>query len=136
MARGGQWVFVPKKAAKVKVTDLVKSEMKKKAIKVIENKLKPMHIKEYPKNHEFNYIVDISYKWHQKYFYLIAKYCCPNPNAIQPFFECKFARMQYMGDDKFNLSYMRHTEKWFEIAENLTVDECLKSVAEDPYFIL
>ena len=96
-----------------------------------------MHIQKLPEDHEFNYIVDIYYKWHQKYFYLIAKYCCPNPDAYEPSFECRFARMQYMGNDKFNSSFSIFPEtKWYEIAEILTVDECLKSVVEDPQFIL
>ncbi len=137
MAKRGQWVFVPKKVAKVKVTDLVKSEMEKKAIDFIDNKLKPLYIKEPPKENFGNYIVDIYYKWHHSYFYLIAKYCCPSPDAYEPSFECRFARMQYMGNDKFNLSFSIFPgTKWYEIAESLTIDECLKSVEEDPQFLL
>lgn len=31
--------------------------------------------------------------------------------------------MEYVGDNKFNLSYMRHTEQWWELYEGLLLDE-------------
>jgi len=52
-----------------------------------------------------NPLVDISSKWHRHYFYIQGKYCCPHPDAISPGFEVKFARMEYVDLDRFNLSY-------------------------------
>jgi hypothetical protein len=46
-----------------------------------------------------------------------------------------FARMEYAGNDRFNLSYMRHTGAWFEIYTSLSVDECLVAVRDDPHFL-
>jgi len=59
----------------------------------------------------------------------------PGPHAIAPFFEVGFARMEYIGDHQFNLSYMRHTEQWWEIYTELSLDECLAAIREEPHFI-
>jgi hypothetical protein len=59
----------------------------------------------------------------------------PRQEHIADFFEIKFARLEYMDADRFNLSYMRHAEKWFELCRSMSLDECLESVEEEPYFI-
>ena len=135
MNKQKRWIYRPPKPPKAKVPDTVKREVEDSATKIIVGRLKPKHIKPPSDNNTFNYIVDIYSKWHQNYFYFIAKYSCPGPNAISPFFESKFARMQYIGNERFNLSYMRHTEQWFEIYSNLSVDECLKAITEEPNFL-
>ncbi|MDD5698934.1 MAG: hypothetical protein PHH77_10000 [Victivallaceae bacterium] len=135
MNKQKRWICSPPKPPKAKVPGTVKREVEDRATKIIEGILKPKHIKPPSDNNTFNYIVDIYSKWHQNYFYFIAKYSCPGPNAVSPFFESKFARMRYIGNERFNLSYMRHTEQWFEIYSNLSVDECLKAITEDPHFL-
>ena len=35
---------------------------------------------------------------------------------------------------RFNLAYLRHTGKWHELFAGLTLDECLKSIQDDPWF--
>ena len=34
----------------------------------------------------------------------------------------------------FNLAYMRHTGKWHELFTGQTLDECLASIRDDPWF--
>ena len=46
----------------------------------------------------------------------------------------RFARMEYTGQDRFNLSYMRHTGKWWEFYEGLSLDECLVVIRDEPHF--
>ncbi|HCS91670.1 MAG TPA: hypothetical protein DIW77_16900 [Chromatiaceae bacterium] len=121
--------------AKPQVPDSTKRILKEKADELIENVLKPEHIKPPPTDKDFNYLVDIYSKWYRNYFYFCAKYHCPSPHAIAPSFETKFARMEYMGNEKFNLAYMRHTEKWWEIYQELTMPECLKLIVEEPHFM-
>ena len=48
-------------------------------------------------------------------------------------FEAKFARLTYLGGDHFNLA-ARHTGEWMEIFPDLTLDECLAAVQDDPWF--
>jgi len=136
MKRGQKaWTFRPQKSPKPKVPENVKLEVETKANELVESFLKPEYIKPPPEDMRFNYVVDIYTKWYRSSFYFCAKYACPDPNAISPFFETKFARMEYAGDGLFNLSYMRHTGKWFEIFEGLSVDECLETIRDFPHFM-
>jgi hypothetical protein len=130
------WVFCPEKSPKPTVPENIKAEVETKAKELVESFLKPEYIKPPPEDMRFNYVVDIYTKWYHSYFYFCAKYASPSPNAISPFFEAKFGRMEYVGDGLFNLSYMRHTEKWFEIFQDLSVDECLEIIKDYPHFQL
>jgi hypothetical protein len=129
------WRPVSPKRSKPQVPDSVKRALQEKADELIENVLKPEHIKPPPADGNFNYLVDIYSKWYRNYFYFCGKYNCPGPNAMSPSFETKFARMEYVGNERFNLSYMRYTEQWWEIYQQLSMLECLKSIAEEPHFL-
>jgi hypothetical protein len=105
-----------------------------KANALVESVLKPQYVEPPPENPQFNYIVDITTKWYRSYFYFCSRYACPGPYALSPFFESKFARMEYIGDGLFNLAYMRYTGQWFEIFTELSLDACLASIRDDPWF--
>ncbi len=38
-------------------------------------------------------------------------------------------------EKRFNLSYMRHTGKWWEIYPDLTLDECMNAIRDEPHFM-
>jgi hypothetical protein len=126
------WVRSPSKHANL--SDDGKADVTTRAKDIIDIVLKPKHVKPPAKDNRFNYIVDIYSKWHRNYFYFCAKYACPGPNAIAPYFEDKFARLEYVGNNQFNLAYMRHTEKWWELYTELSLVECLKAVRDEPHF--
>ena len=129
MKRQKTWVYSPPKP---KVPDAVKVELQTKATELVDTVLKPAHVKPPRKNTRWNYIVDIYTKWHRNYFYFCAKYACPGPNALSPFFDTGFARLEYVGGTsqncRFNMAYMRHTGKWFEIRQGLSLNQCLAEV--------
>jgi hypothetical protein len=110
----------------------VKDEVDTKTTDLIENVLKPKHIQPPPKEPKFNFIVEIKTKWLGSKCYFISVYRSPGPHAES--FESKFARMEYVGNAKFNLSFMRHTGKWVEVYMGISVDECLKVIQDDPWF--
>lgn len=128
------WMITPAKGRKPSVPDSIKAELTAKANDLIENVLKPKHVLPPKPNETFNFIADIGAKWNRNYFYFIATYACPGPNAISPTFESKFARMEYLGDGKFALYFMRHTGQWVGIFDALCVDESLKAIRDDPWF--
>lgn len=64
----------------------------------------------------------------------MARYASPGPNRIAPFFEIGFARMEFVGDDRFDLAYFRHTGKWWTIYSDLTLDEALDLVKSGGHF--
>ncbi|WP_133309333.1 hypothetical protein [Parashewanella curva] len=86
-------------------------------------------------NAHFNYLVDIYGRWRGKYFYFCGKYHSASPIAISPEFETKFARLEYMGEDSFNLAYMRHTGQWFELFQELSLDKCFNEIKNLPHFM-
>ena len=135
MTRKMTWVFAPAKSRTFKIPDGIKAKTEEGAHHLIESKLKPQHIKPNPPDNDFNYVVDIYSKWYRHYFYFCAKYRCPAPNRISEFFEHKFARLEYSGNDSFNLSYMRHTGQWWELYQGMSLKECLEAICQEPHFL-
>jgi hypothetical protein len=128
------WMIRSAKKSK-SIPDSLKKEVEAKAKDLIENVLKPKHVKPPQENERFNYIIDIGTKWYRSYFYFFSTYACPGPNALSPTFESKFARMEYLGDGKFALYFMRHTGEWVGIYDALAVDECMKAIQDDAWFV-
>jgi len=60
----------------------------------------------------------------------LLKYRCPAPNCISEFFEMKFTRLEFVGNNKFNVAYMRHTELWQEIFQDFSLDECFEAMRD------
>src|SRR5271165_3170838 len=109
------WMFSPGKKPKASLPGTVKDEVDTKARELIENVLKPKHVHPPPKGHQLNYITDITTKWLGSKCFFVSIYACSGPNAISPTFDSKFARMEYVGDGRFALSFMRHTDQWVEL---------------------
>jgi hypothetical protein len=130
------WYPSTEKPAAPKVSTELKEEILQKATQFVETEFKPKYIQAPPEPDEFqcNYIVDIFCKWYRHYFYFCSKYACPHENAITPFFESKFARLEYTATGQFNLSYFLHTDKWFEVYTDLSFEQCLESIKSDPIF--
>ena len=129
-----RWVYSPPKPAKPKVPEAVKAEVEAKAGELIETVLKPKFVKPPPKDQRWNYLIDVGAKWYRSYFYFFSTYACPGPNALSPTFESKFARLEYVGGGRFNLSFMRHTGQWVEIHTGLTLQESFDAIQNDPWF--
>src|SRR4051795_1710515 len=129
------WEITPAKGRKTPLPDSLKAEVEAKAADLIENVLKPKHVLPPPKDGQFNYLIDIGSKWYRHSFYFFSTYACPGPNALSPTFESKFARMEYLGSAKFALYFMRHTGEWVGLYDALSVDESLKAIGEDPWFV-
>ena len=131
------WVYSPSKPPAPKVAANTKAIVQQKANELVEKVLKPKHIKPPPAPNEFqhNYIADIYIKWYRHSFYFCAKYNVPGPNAIAPFFEAKFARLEYVKDNRFNMAFMRYTgNEWVEVYSDLSLEQCLTAVENDPFF--
>jgi len=129
-----RWESSPGKSPQAAMSDATKAEIERKANELIETTLKSKYVEPPPKEPKFNYVIGLSTKWHSRYFYFVATYACPEPNAISPTVEVNFARLEPTGMGRFNLADMRPTEKWQELFTGLTLDECLKSIRDDPWF--
>jgi len=129
------WDISPAKK-RVPVSASIKAEVEAKAKDLIDNVLKPKHVKPPTVGEPFNYVTDIKAKWYRHYFYFFSIYACPSPNAVSPTFESKFARMEPIGGGKFSLYFMRYTGKeWVGIGDQMSVDECMKAIQDDAWFV-
>ena len=134
MAKRREWTWVPAKPAKPAVPYEVKAEVQRKADELVQKHLKPQHVKP-PEDPRWNYLTGIHTKWHHAFFYLVGDYASPGPNRLSPTFEHPFARLEYTWEGRFNLAYMRHTGQWVELYDALTVNECLKAIQDDAWFV-
>jgi hypothetical protein len=128
------WGYSTGKSGRASVPGFLKDEVAARANALIEQDLKPRYIKPPPEHPQFNYVSDIDAKWERGRFYFSTAYTCPEPDAPQPCFEARFARLTYAGNNRFNLAFMRHTGQWVEPYTDLTLDECLTSIRDDPFF--
>jgi hypothetical protein len=135
VTRRKAWMIRPARKPTSSLPDTLKAEVEAKASDLIANVLKPKHVLPPPSDERFNYITDIGGKWYRNYFYFFSTYACPGPNALSPTFESKFARMEYIGAAKFALYFMRHTGEWVGIYNALSVDECMKAIQDDSWFV-
>jgi hypothetical protein len=121
---------------KAPVSASLKAEVEARAKDLIDTVLKPKHVKSPTVGQEFNYIIDIGAKWYRNCFYFFSTYACPSPHALSPTFESKFARMEPLGGGKFALYFMRYTGKeWVGIGDALSVDESMKAIQDDAWFV-
>ena len=119
------------------ISPSLKTEVETKACELIDNVLTPKYVRRPKKDERFNHIIDIRAKWFRNYFYFIAAYACPGPNAASPTFEQKFARLEPLRDGTFALYAMRYTgNEWVGVFDALSVDECMKAIRDDPWFVL
>lgn len=132
------WVYSPPRKSKPtrKVPDEMKAELEQRAGRIIEEKFRPYRLKldEGFEESGFNYVVEIYTKWWRSYFYFCCKYRCPGPRAISEYFEARFTRLEYTGGDRFNLSYMRHTEQWWPVYSDLTLEEAFETIDKEVIF--
>ncbi len=129
-----RWVYSPRKQTASQVPDSLKQTVKTKADELVETVLIPCYVKTPPEDYQFNYVVNIYTQWYRHYFYFCSTYHVSGPNAIAPSFEDKFARLEYVGGDRFNLAYMRHTGQWQEITQSISLDEALEMISNSGIF--
>jgi hypothetical protein len=131
-----RWVYSPSsKATGTTLDAAAKAQVEAKVRELIDKELKPKHVKPPPEDAQFNYITDITMKWHGSTLFLVSVYACPGPNAISPTFEERFARLRPATGGKFDLDFMRHTGQWWPLHQGLTLEQCLEAVRDDPWFM-
>lgn len=128
------WDIQPSKVPASSIPDKLKKEVVAKAAILIAEVLKPKYVIAVPDDHQFNHITDITAKWFRQFFYFTSTYACPYPDAVEPSFEQKFAKMEFIGDGKFALYFMRYTGEWVGIHDSMSVDESMEAIQDDECF--
>jgi hypothetical protein len=130
------WVYAPDRRTKPTVPEELKAEVQANADELVEKVLQPRYIKPPPKKPRWNYPLALWTKWHRSFFYFGSTWASPGPNRIAPTFEVGFARLEYVGDRRFNLAYFRHTDEWWTTHRGLSLGKCLKLIKEGGPFSL
>ncbi|EKD80379.1 MAG: hypothetical protein ACD_40C00123G0005 [uncultured bacterium] len=131
MKRKKQWIYSPKK-----VWPLVPSETQQSVIGLTEPVISRLILRYFEShNHRSkDSLMEITSHWRRCYFYVVANYHTTAKNAISSDYEENLARLEYVGPDRYNLSYFRHTGVWFEIARDQSLNDCLAIIAENSFF--
>lgn len=124
----------PSPPPKPKIPTSVKADVTRQAQELVDTVLTPRSVREPPAEPQWNYIVALSTRWYRSSLYFCATYCCPGPHALSPSFEQRFARMEFAGDTRFHLAFMRYTGAWVVLYHDLPLDACLAAIRDDPWF--
>lgn len=84
--------------------------------------LKPRFLPEIRPN-EFNYPIDLFYDWRAGRYRFMQRYRSDAPNRIRDEFERPFARLDFMGPDRFDIYWMRHNDQWQPLHHGATLAE-------------
>ena len=76
----------------------------------------------------FNYPIAIYGKWFGNKYRFITRFRSGSPESIDTEFEAPFTRLEYVGRDRFNLSYLRHTGQWFCLFRSVSLAEALDTI--------
>ena len=83
---------------------------------------------------EFNYPIAIFGKWHGSKYRFIERFRSGFADALSEEFDAPFARIEYVGRDRSDLSYLRHTGEWLCLYRSLSLAMALKTIEDDGHF--
>lgn len=81
----------------------------------------------------FNYPVEVFSEWRGKSFYICARYRTNSGRPENDFIH-RSARLTMTGFERFDLSFFRHTGKWFAVRRNLTAADCFREIEANEVF--
>jgi hypothetical protein len=115
------------------------SEAEKLAItaaceKFVVEVLRPRFLPKIRRNAEFNYPIAIYGKWLGNKYRFITRFRSDDPRSIEPEFESPFTRLEYVGRNRFDLSYLRHTGQWFCLFRSVSLAKALGLIEEKGHF--
>lgn len=127
-----QWVYVGERAGNKPPAE-EKAAIAAACAKFIAEVLKPRFLPAICPT-EFNYPIDIYGKWHGNKYRFIELFRSDRPDATVIEFEAPFARLGYVGRDRFDLSYHRHTGQWWCLYRSVSLIESLTLIEEQGHF--
>ncbi len=99
----------------------------------IEQVLKPRFLPEVRPT-PFNYPIDIFGKWHGGKYRFIQRFRSDIEDVLEPEFDSPFARLEYVSRDRFDLSYFRHTGRWWTVYRGVSLAEALSLLETEGIF--
>jgi hypothetical protein len=80
---------------------------------------------------QFNYPVDIRGKWQGNRYRFIQRYRSGFPENLGEEFDSAFTRLDWVGYDRFDIQWHRHTGAWFRLYRAEPLVEALKIIETD-----
>ena len=80
---------------------------------------------------EFNYPVDILGKWRGAKYRFVQRYRSGFPGNLGEEFEAPFARLDWIGPDRFDIRWHRHTGEWFRRHRGRTLVRAIETLRSD-----
>ena len=111
------------------------SEIEKAAISAtcqgfIDTVLKPRFLSQIRPT-EFNYPVDILAKWHGTRYRFLQRFRSGFPENRGEEFDAPFTRFDWIGPDRFDVYWHRHTGTWYCLYRGLSLTKALKAIETD-----
>ncbi len=123
--RGGWVKMTPAEVHAFSVEN--RQAIKEKVDKIIERHMKPVTLHQRGRRVAFGDVQDIYTKWHGHSLVIIAKRRGGRVmNRYAEDFETKSGRLTLVGADLFDVSYFRHTDRWWTIQYDCTLKTALK----------
>lgn len=79
----------------------------------------------------FNYPIDIRGRWHGNRYRFLQRYRSGFPENLGEEFDSPFARLDWIGHDRFDIQWHRHTGAWHRLYRDVSLAEALKTLETD-----
>jgi len=114
------------------LSDQLRREVTRRGDELLARKFEPLLTRETGmRKHGFNHAVAVFSKWRGQSYYWCVRYRTPEPAEE---FVVASTRLDYAGRGRFNLAYLRHTDRWQPVYHGLTPDECLETIENEEIF--
>lgn len=126
-----RWMKVVERPRPAKATESQKAAIISACDAFIRDVLKPRFLPEIKPN-EFNYAVDIFGDWRAGRYSFMQRFRSDAPNRLRDEFDRPFARLDFMGADRFDIYWMRHNDQWCLVHQGATLKEALQLLINIP----
>lgn len=130
MARKKRWVKPAPAIRAVAIDDLEKQAVIAACETFIRDVLKPRFLPEIRPT-EWNYVIRIHGAWAAGRYRFIQRYRSGMEHNRGEEFDAPFARIDRIGQDRFDIYWMRHTGKWRRLHAGVTFVEALRILETD-----
>lgn len=127
MTRAKQWV---RTAHPVAPDEIEKQKIVTACEAFIRDFLKPRFLPQIRPT-EWNYVVDIHGAWAAGRYRFMQRYRSGWADNLGEEFNAPFARIDRMGQDRFDIYWMRHTGKWWRLHADVTFAKALHLLETD-----
>jgi hypothetical protein len=123
------WVYVEARSGN-KPSEAEKAAISAACETFIADVLRPRFLPEIRPT-QFNYPVAIHGKWLGAKYRFLTRYRSDDPRSYKPEFDAPFARMDYVGKDRFDLFWHRHTGEWLRMVEGVPLSEAFRLIENE-----